>query len=412
MLAVLAYLVLCVLALAHAYTPREPDPFAYRASIAALRDGHLSLTRGQYEALDLRLAKRADGGGVGIAQWRRTPSGHWASEKNAGYPFLALPFDVMGAVRLAPLFFGALGCLGLWLGARRWLGEWGAAYAVALFCSQGAVLIMAYESFMPSCTDAALVAGGLGFVLWAMLASDATTRRREAAGALGFSMLGAAVAVRWTDLAVLVVVGIAVLVVRRRVRGIAPRSVLAWCACAAVPIGLAVAYDLAVWHRPFSTGYRAYDVSFSLGAIGANLGRLPRGWLVGLPVCVVALAGVLRAVHGRRTRRYGDPAMVHGWVVAVLVGAVVAVFGLYLAYDWTTRLAPGTHFVVLTRFELPAAGPLALLGAYALVRLPRPVVVGLLAASFAFGGWQLHRAATGGFLYSPGPGPVVGTPPS
>lgn len=407
----LAYLVLVVLALAHPYTPRQPDPFAYRASIAALRDGHLTLTRAEYEALDLRLAQRADGGGVGIAQWRRTPTGEYASEKNAGYPFLVVPFDLLGATRLAPLLLGALGCLGLWLGARRWLGEWAGAYAVVLVCAQGAVLIMAYEAFMPSFTGAALVAGGLGLVLWALLAEDATARRRNVTGALGFASLGVAVAVRWTDLVVLVSVAVAVFVMRRP-RRLPMRMLLGWWLGAAVPIALVVAYDLVVWHRPFSTGYRAQDVSFSLGAIGPNLARLPRGWLAGIPVCVVALAGVVRAAYRPRPGRRGDPAAEHRWVVAVLVASAAAVFALYLAYDWTTGFGPGTHYVVLTRFELPATGALALLGAYACARLPRLLVVAGLALMFAFGGWQLHRAATGGFLYTHDEAPTaVAFPP-
>lgn len=92
-LAVCSYVALGVLVLTHASTPREPDPYADRASIAALRQSHLTLTRSQYEALDLALAQRHDGAGIGIAQWRRTPNGHYASEKNSGYPFFTAARD-------------------------------------------------------------------------------------------------------------------------------------------------------------------------------------------------------------------------------------------------------------------------------------------------------------------------------
>ena len=54
---------------------------------------------------------------------------HLISEKNPGYPFLALPFQALGLLRVAPLFYGALGCLGLFAGARRWLGHWGGTWA-------------------------------------------------------------------------------------------------------------------------------------------------------------------------------------------------------------------------------------------------------------------------------------------
>jgi hypothetical protein len=53
-----------------------------------------------------------------------------------GCPFLAAPFQAAGIIRLPPLFYGALGCLGLFFGARRWLGRYGGAAAV------GAVLLL------------------------------------------------------------------------------------------------------------------------------------------------------------------------------------------------------------------------------------------------------------------------------
>ena len=40
-------------------------------------------------------------------------NGRWISEKDPGYPFLAAPFQELGVIRWAPLFFGALACLGL-----------------------------------------------------------------------------------------------------------------------------------------------------------------------------------------------------------------------------------------------------------------------------------------------------------
>jgi hypothetical protein len=35
------------------------------------------------------------------------------SEKDPGYPYLAVAFQALGLIRLAPLFYGALACLGL-----------------------------------------------------------------------------------------------------------------------------------------------------------------------------------------------------------------------------------------------------------------------------------------------------------
>ena len=119
-------------------------------------------------------------------QWVEVADGQYISEKNPGYPFLAAPFQALGIIRLAPLFFGALACLGLFLGARRWLGRFGGLAAVGLYCSSGAAIAFAWRDYMPTFTEASLIAAGSGILLWAVLATEATPRRRTWAGLAGF----------------------------------------------------------------------------------------------------------------------------------------------------------------------------------------------------------------------------------
>ena len=115
LVAAAAFAALCVAVTARSTQLLEPDDYAYRASIIAMTQGHLlSLTNGQYQAL---LKQLSSGGGMGISQWVHMANGTWISEKNPGYPFLAAPFQTMGLLRATPLFYGALGCLGLFFGA-------------------------------------------------------------------------------------------------------------------------------------------------------------------------------------------------------------------------------------------------------------------------------------------------------
>ena len=142
LVAVAAFVGLSVIALSYAPRLVEPDDYAYRGSIVALDQGHVELTTAQYDAL----AKQLGGpDATGIGQWVQLSNGKWISEKNPGYPFLAVPFEALGILRLAPLFYGLLGCLGLFFGGRRWLGRWGGAFAVGLFCSSGAALFFAWR---------------------------------------------------------------------------------------------------------------------------------------------------------------------------------------------------------------------------------------------------------------------------
>jgi hypothetical protein len=119
-LAVAAFAVLCILVLrATPYLP-EPDDNAYRASIVAMTDGHFfTLPWAQAHALAERLAPQlgqyrlGPGPGGGPVQWVQLAGGRWISEKDPGYPYLAVAFQALGLIRLAPLFYGALGLPGL-----------------------------------------------------------------------------------------------------------------------------------------------------------------------------------------------------------------------------------------------------------------------------------------------------------
>src|SRR5581483_11665023 len=71
-------------------------------------------------------------------QWVELANGRYISEKDPGYPFLAAPFEALGIIRWAPLFFGALACLGLFIGARAHRDLWvGLAVAASWFAIWG-----------------------------------------------------------------------------------------------------------------------------------------------------------------------------------------------------------------------------------------------------------------------------------
>ena len=141
------------------------------------------------------------------------PGGRYISEKDPGYPFLAAPFEALGIIRWAPLFYGALACIGLFIGARRWLGRFGGAAAVGLYCSSGAALAFAWRDYMPTFTDASLVAAGSGALVWAMLATEASTQRRTWTGLAGFVAIELATFVRYTNVVILGCAVVAVMVV-------------------------------------------------------------------------------------------------------------------------------------------------------------------------------------------------------
>ncbi len=427
-LAVAAFAVLCVLVFrATPYLP-EPDDNAYRASIVAMTDGHFfTLSWAQAHALGEQLAPQlgqyrlGPGAGGGPVQWVQLAGGRWISEKDPGYPYLAVAFGALGLIRLAPLFYGALACLGLYAGGRRWLGGFGGAAAVGLYCSSGAAILFAWRDYLPTFTEASLIAAGTGALLWAVLAAGASTRRRTWAGLAGFVALEAATFSRYTNIVVLGCAVIAVLAAWRLRAGRLPGSAVAWWLASVGVSGAGVAvFDTLIYGGPLRSGYRPGEITFSLSALSPNLRYMPAHLIQAMPMLVLglgALAGIaVTWLRGRRTGGQRAAAARRDLAVALALAACwAAIWVLYATYTWTA--APGLSTLQAARFYVPALGAISLLSAWPLVRVPRKqpfiaiTTLAVVAALFGLGGWAFHDMYTfpfgPQFAVVPGPGGTV-----
>jgi hypothetical protein len=376
----------------------EPDDGAYRASIVAMTEGHfLTLSTAQAETLARKLG---DNPAAPPNQWVELTNGRYISEKDPGYPFLAAPFQALGIVRWAPLFYGALACLGLFVGARRWLGRFGGLAAVGLYCSSGAALAFAWRDYMPTFTDASLIAAGSGALVWTMLATEARSRRRTWAGLAGFLALELATFVRYTDIVILGCAVVAVIAAWRLRAARLPLSTLGWWLASVAVFGAGVAiFDDLVYGGPLTTGYQPGEVRFALGAIGPNLRIMPAHLMQAMPMLVLALAALAwMSVRWLLLRRAdggaGAVARRDLSVGAALAASWVAIWGLYSAYTWTAD--PTSVTVQVVRFYVPAIGAIALLGAWLVTRIRgRAWRAGLIStaivtALFGVGVWSFY----------------------
>jgi hypothetical protein len=397
-----AFLVMCVVTLSVAPQSAEPDDGAYRASIAAITQGHL-LTLSTAEARALA-AQLHDNPAAPPNQWVQVEPGRYLSEKDPGYPFLAAPFQKLGLIRWTPLFFGALACLGLFIGARRWLGPFGGTAAVGLYCSSGAALAFAWRDYMPTFTDASLVAAGSGFLLWTLLASEASPKMRTWVGICGFLALEAATFVRYTNLLILACAVITVLLAGWLKGAALPRRTLWSWLSSVVAFGVCIAlFDTAVYGGPLTTGYQPGEVTFSLGAIGPNLRLMPGHLIRAMPVILLAAASIIwMLVRLVASRDASETTRAHARrdinVGLALTGTWLAIWALYSTYTWTTD--PTNARVADIRFYLPAVGPIAILAAWPVTRIPGRaplaglIIVVLTALLFAQGTHQFHAMYT------------------
>jgi len=414
-----AFALFCIVVLTKATRLLEPDDAAYLASIIALSHGHLTLTTAQYHAVSSQMQGSY---GTGIQQWVHLADGRWMSEKNPGYPFYAVFFYWIGALRAAPLFAAGAASVGLFAGARQWLGKWGGTWAVILFLSSGAAIAFAWRDTMPSFTDASFVAAGAGALVWTMLATEATTRLRTVIGLLGFVALEAAVFIRYTDVVLLAVATIAVLCFHRRAH-MAARALWWWFGSLGAFAALVLLFDATFYGGPLKTGYGAGEITFSLSAIGPNLRLMPSHLVEAIPALLLGLAA-LGWIAVRLVLSTGnvDPPVATTSRRDAAVGSVLAVgwfglWGLYAAYTWTARMGAGGGpgggggggAIHIIRFYLPAIGLIALLGAWFLAQLPRWLPPVLLAAVAGLGIWSFESLTAVGALGGAGGG-IPGLP--
>jgi hypothetical protein len=330
-------------------------------------------------------------GGPGIVQWVHLKSGKWISQKNPGYPFFAVVFQWLHALRAAPLFYGACASAGLFYGARRWLGRWGGAYAVTLYCFSGAALIFAWRPTMPTFTDASLIAAAAGLLLGVLIGTDDPPLRRFFLGALAFLALDGATFIRYTDGVVLAVALIAVTALARACR-VRWATVFGWFAVVAGFVVFDLALNHVLYGGVFTTGYRSGLVTFDVSAIGPNIERMPSRLIESVPMSVLALVTVVwiiaRVWPGSHSQPNGTFRRDVG--VALCPGAAwFAVWALYSAYTWTVgqTLGPGNPIHVV-RFYVPVLGLIALLASWLLVRLRGWVPAVLLAALVGLALWS------------------------
>ena len=408
LLALGAFVAFCLAVLLKGTQLLEPDDAAYQASIMALTHGHYVLSDLQYQALNKQLSLH---GGMGIVQWVQLKSGQWASEKNPGYPFYAVIFQFVHALRAAPLFAGALASGSIFIAARRWLGKWGGSYAVILFLASGAAISFAWRATMSSFSDASFVAAGIALILWTLLAQERKESRRALVGLLGFVFLEIATAMRYTNAVVIIAAVITVAIFQRWI-DLHWRVLAIWFATVALSAGAIFALNNALYGGGLKTGYASGLITFAFSAIWPNLHTMPWMLIKAIPQTLLALVAIawilLRLMTHRRAQTGDEQKQRNKLDLAVASGLAFAwllLWGLYAAYTWTvqTQVRTGFHHpgkglatgmmpglglgtgmpqggqdIHLIRFYLPAIGIIALLAAWTLMQIPRWVAPAVL----------------------------------
>jgi len=431
--AVLGFLIAIVLSFAFPYHLREPDSWAYYYAIKNFSEGRLVVS----DPLHRQQVREAEKQGGKLIQYVRLENGNWALEKAPGYVFFVVPFEKLGVPRVANVVLGAGALLVTYLLLRRLRDEKTASLGSLLLLFTPVSLIMFQRSYMAMFGATAFLVMGGGLYLFYTLREERTS--------LGILFLAGlflswSIAARYTNLTVVAVFVLHFLgtrlarIWRGQWRNVI-KEALSLGSGALLPLAGLLAYHTYVFGSPFDFGYKHshFPIRFAFQYLGqagpggqsiplhivrGNLNNMPMPLFLGFPLLALAIPGLAFILGQKLLHRSANP-----WpelsrsILLLLFGWVLAVFGLYLLYEWTSPPPMGQrHFIVVDRFYLPGLFPLVVISSLLLVRWPRKLALSLLVLLLGMGLLLYVQTTLGGLDPRPirhlGPGPVHLTQPS
>jgi hypothetical protein len=274
----------------------------------------------------------------------------------------------------------------LYLLLTRLKDEKAAFFVLVLLIFTPLYLTMWQRVYMDAFAALALCGAGGGLYVYYWLSRTRLNVRAGAVilGTAGF-LLAASVGVRHTNIAIVAVFGIHFLVmaVRSHLRRehFLPVGLFFWLGVVLPFAGLLI-YQGAVFSSPFSSGGEFaqlpirfawnYGLGEGYNIIRGNVIQLWAPLITALPIILVAAPAFAAVAYekGLLSRRPDAWLELPAHIYHVFWGWVVVVFGLYVAYEWTSYQAGGQiPFSILTRFYLPALLPLVVISALVLRHL-------------------------------------------
>jgi hypothetical protein len=214
-------------------------------------------------------------------------------------------------------------------------------------------------------------------------------------------LLLASVAVRYTNAVIAAVFGIHFLVMAIRLSLRRERFLplgLFFVLGAALPLSGLLIYQGVVFGAPFNSGSGVaqlpvhfvwdYAPEYAFKIVRGNIIQLWAPLLTAMPIIMAATPSLAAITYGKGffSRRPDICPELPVHIYHVLWGWLVAVFGLYVMYEWAAFQAGGQlPFPLLTRFYLPALFPLVIITALMFRRVSTKLWGGALAVLVVLG---------------------------
>jgi hypothetical protein len=386
---------------------KEPDDWAYRYATENFSHWRLTVDGPLHQQQVIEAQKQ--GGQLG--QYVQIGPDTWAFEKTPGYAFFLVPFYLLGIPQLANILLAGGLILITYTLLKQLFDERSACIGSLLILFTPVSLAMLQREFMDSFASLVLpsIGGGL-YILFCLKKYELKPATATCILFLSGLFLGLGVVVRYTDAVVVAVFALHFLVtqfqsLRIGQRAAVLRAMLSFGLGVSLPLGLLILYQNAVFGSPLAYGYEytrgnvkfAYDYlgdSKAWQIIITNFKKLPLPLVTGFPLLLAALPGMLILLWQKTSatvpalRRYQgklDWPHLSTSITILLIGWFAAIFGLYIMYEWTANQRPDAPFITVARFYLPALLPIVIMAVLFLYKLPKKLIICLMAVALTIG---------------------------
>jgi hypothetical protein len=400
----------------------DPDDWAYYNATRNFSVGHFTVDN--YEQYQ-QAQETAEQGGV-LLQYLHIDHNKWALEKAPGVVFYLVPFYKMGIPRWGNVLLALGTVIVTFILLKRLRDERAAMIGSLLMLFTPISLVMFNRIYMDTYASLAfLVMGGGLYFYYHLERSKITPLKGGILLFLAFFFTGWSVIVRYTNLPIAVIIALhwaatRFIAWRKGQETKLKTEIIPLALGIGLPVLALLLYDYYIFGSPlkYSYSFSPYPIKFAFQYIGQNyngesvpwlifqynLQAAARNWLIGFPLLIIGIPGFLVALYFKffkRSQPEGKWSSLRSelpWgILLVLIGWFIAVFFLYLTYEWTAGIQNGGGFVILDRFLLPGLFPVVVIGALIMARSPGKILIPVMLILVAGGvliyaqwAWDLH----------------------
>ncbi len=343
-----------------------------------------------------------------LSQYILIGDNRWALSEAPGYIFYLLPFYYLHAPELGNLVLAIGMTIVAYILLKRLRDEKAACLGSLLLLFTPVALAMMQRIYTDTFGASAFLSMGGGlYIYYCLRARELSSRSGGGILFVAGLLLGWSVFANYNNALVVLVFALHfIFMFLRAILKKAPiRPYPALILGLAIPLVFLLLYQNVVFGSPWTFGFQftQLPVNFNLKYLWLNIKYVTAALLVGFPLLLLAAFSFCTGLYYKTVRFFdGPPTPTAGGrlpelptdIAILLCGWAVAVFGLYLNYEFTANyVVGGMPFIIMARYYLPGVLPLTIAAVLLITKVPRKLAVTLVILCLVWGVTFFAQAA-------------------